>query len=61
MVEGITLIAESISRCAVIEELYPLSGSAAAARLETVLVQLYTEILKYLSKSKAYFNQNTAS
>jgi hypothetical protein len=61
IVEGIASIVESIFRCAAVEALYPLTGSAAARELERALVHLYAAIMVYLSKAKSYFEQNSAS
>ncbi|KAI9787979.1 MAG: hypothetical protein M1816_007283 [Peltula sp. TS41687] len=61
MVEGIALIAELICRSAVIGSLYLRSASAATDELEWALLQLYAAIMRYLSKAKCYFDQNSAS
>jgi len=61
IVEGIASIVESIFRCAAVEALYPLTGSAAARELERALVHMYAAIMVYLSKAKSYFEQNSAS
>ncbi|CAI6226816.1 unnamed protein product [Periconia digitata] len=57
IVEGLTRIAELICRSAVTESLYLHGTSKAAAELERAMVQLYANILVYLSRGKQYLEQ----
>ncbi|KAF2194673.1 hypothetical protein K469DRAFT_686660 [Zopfia rhizophila CBS 207.26] len=58
--EGLARIAELICRFAVTEALYLQSTSKAATELERAVVNLYANILGYLSKAKQYLEQGTA-
>jgi len=61
VVESATSIAEMICRSAVVEELYLRSVSHATDELKRALIHLYAAIMVYLSKTKSYFHQNSAS
>jgi len=60
VVESATSIAEMICRSAVVEELYLRSVSHVTDELKRAL-NLYAAIMVYLSKTKSYFHQNSAS
>ncbi len=68
VLESMSSIAELICRSAFVEELL-LRFSAAettttppgVAELRRALLQLYTRVLAYLARARAYFLQNTAS
>jgi hypothetical protein len=57
----VELISRLIDRYIIFENLYLQHASAGAASLRDALASLYAAILKYLSQTKAYFNQNTIS
>ena len=59
MVENIEGIARTITRCAILEQIYLRQISAATERLKEALVQLYAAILLSLSKSRTFFQQST--
>ncbi|KIM73983.1 hypothetical protein PILCRDRAFT_715467 [Piloderma croceum F 1598] len=61
LVDGVELISRLIDRYIIFENLYLQHASAGAASLRDALTSLYAAILKYLSQTKAYFNQNTIS
>jgi hypothetical protein len=56
-----TVIAQLIARYALFENLYLQQDTPAAWELEKTVVQLYARVLIYLSKSKSYLEQNSAS
>lgn len=60
VVESAASIAEIICRYAIFEAVYLTDSSAATNELRKSLVQFYAAILIYLSKVRAYFDQNTA-
>jgi hypothetical protein len=61
VVENMTVIAQLIARYALFENLYLQQNTPAARELEKTVVQLYARVLIYLSKSKSYLEQNSAS
>jgi hypothetical protein len=61
MVENMTAVAQLIARYALFENLYLRQDTPAARELEKTVVRLYGRVLIYLSKSKSYFEQNSAS
>ena len=61
VVENMTAIAQLIARYALFENLYLQQNTPAARELEKTVVQLYARVLIYLSKSKSYLEQNSAS
>lgn len=60
-VEKASLIAEMICRYAEIENLYRKFPSRARDELDQALSHLYTSIMAYLARTRAYFRQNTLS
>jgi hypothetical protein len=61
VLESVTSIAETICRCAVLEQVFLRSESAAADELRRAFVKLYANILTYLAKVKACLSDNVAS
>ena len=61
MSEGVELVSNLISRCAVLESLYFQTPSAIEDELVKALVKLYTAILIYLSKALKYYEQRSIS
>ena len=65
MIEGIELVSNLITRYAILEKLYlqTITGMKAAAKdqLEKAILQLYTAVLKYLSKARRYYDRKTYS
>lgn len=61
VVENMTVMAHLIARYALFENLYLRQDTPAARELEKMVVQLYSRVLIYLSKSKSYLKQNSAS
>lgn len=59
MVEGAEMIAYSIDRYAIVEDLYFRPYATIGTRLRDRLTNLYTSILKYLIRAKRYFEKNT--
>jgi hypothetical protein len=59
VVEGVEFIARLIARYAIFESLYLQRPGSIVDRLREALVRLYGAVLKFLSKSKAYYEQNT--
>ncbi|KAF9891898.1 hypothetical protein FE257_002861 [Aspergillus nanangensis] len=59
ILEHVVALAEIVCRYAVFEDLFLTSPSAAASELEKAVLGLYTKIMLYLAKSKAYFHDNT--
>lgn len=64
--EGLESSMRLVHRCAIYEGLYLNStnantGRATVDNLEKELVNLYTNILTYLSKSRRYHSRNKAS
>lgn len=60
---GLEYIAKLVDRCAIYERLYLDYGkvwSATAEGLQRDLVLLYTEILRFFSKSREYYSHSTA-
>jgi hypothetical protein len=66
MVEGMELISNLITRCAIFEELYlrttavTKTGAVVKDQLSQAIVKLYIAILKYLSNAKRYYGRHTA-
>ncbi|ERF76446.1 hypothetical protein EPUS_07326 [Endocarpon pusillum Z07020] len=62
MVEGVELVSNTTARYAILEKIYLGEGKAFTMhdQLSTALVKLYMSILRYLSKAKKYFSENTA-
>lgn len=58
-VEGLETCSHLITRYAVFEAMYLTRTSAIRTELETKLIGLYTEILRYLAKTKQYFGTAT--
>jgi hypothetical protein len=65
MVEGMELVSNLITRYAILEKLYLHTTmgmkSAAKNQLVNAILELYTAVLKYLSKARRYYNQKTHS
>jgi hypothetical protein len=61
MVEGIEKITMLITRCAVLEQLYPKSGFSDETGIEQVLVGLYVAILKFECSAIRFYGRSTAS
>lgn len=63
MIEGVELVSNLITRSAILEKLYlrTTEGMKAAAKdqLEQAIFELYTAVLKYLSKARRYYTRNT--
>ncbi|GAB1216592.1 hypothetical protein ATERTT37_005808 [Aspergillus terreus] len=59
ILEHATSLAEIICRYAVFEDLLLRSPSAAVSEMKRALLTLYTRILIYLAKAKAYFHDNS--
>jgi hypothetical protein len=62
--EGVERISSLITRCDILERLYLLPMTALALareQLEKSIIKLYSAMLKYLSKARRYYSQNTAS
>ncbi|KAL5355017.1 hypothetical protein BJX96DRAFT_170269 [Aspergillus floccosus] len=59
ILEHATSLAELICRYAVFEDLLLRSPSAAVSEMKRALLTLYTTILIYLAKAKAYFLDNS--
>ena len=65
MVGGIELVSNLITRYAILEKLYLRSSigtrSVAQNQFEKAILELYTAVLKYLSKSRHYYDLKTYS
>ena len=61
MVQGMELVSNLITRYAIFEDLYLQRISTVADQLSQSLVNLYAAVLKYLSETRRYYSQNTAS
>jgi hypothetical protein len=65
MVEGMEFVSNLITRCAILEKLYlhttVVIKSAAKDELVKAILELYTAILKYLSRARRYYGRNTTS
>ena len=59
VVEGVEAITRIISRYAIFEDLYLRNSSQPTENLKKALTGLYTAILLYLYKAKAFFQQST--
>jgi hypothetical protein len=63
MVDGMELVSNLITRCAILEKLYlrATMGMISAMKDQFVkaILQLYTAVLKYLSKARRYYDQKT--
>lgn len=59
MIEVVEAMARIISRYAIFEDIYLRHPSPATKKLKEALVGLYSAILLYLSKAKAFFQQST--
>jgi hypothetical protein len=61
MIEGIELVSNLITHCAIFEELYLQTAITSGAepgvtdRLAQAILMLYVTILRYLSKAKRYY------
>lgn len=64
--EGLELISNLITRCAIMEELYLRTWTLttvkniAESQLKQAILKLYVAILKYLSNARRYYDRNTA-
>lgn len=64
--EGLELISNLITRCAIMEELYlrtltgTMAKNIAESQLKQAILKLYVAILKYLSNARRYYDRNTA-
>ncbi|KAH0551769.1 hypothetical protein GP486_007014, partial [Trichoglossum hirsutum] len=63
MLEGMELVSNLITRCAILEKLYLYSTaviqSLAQDQLVKAILELYAAILKYLSKANRYYDSKT--
>jgi len=57
--EGVESISSLLVRYTIIEKLYLHEDCEATPQLKESITKLYVAILRYLSKSKAYFSSNT--
>jgi hypothetical protein len=65
MVDGMELVSNLITRYAVLEKLYLRTTmgirSVAQDQFENATLELYTAVLKYLSKARRYYDRKTSS
>lgn len=65
MVEGMELVSNVITRYATLEKLYLYTvaeiKSSAKDQLVKAILDLYTAVLKYLSKARRYYDRKTYS
>lgn len=66
MAEGIELITNLVTHCAIIEKLYlgilteMMTGDTAESQLKQAILKLYVAVLKYLSNARRYYDRHTA-
>lgn len=60
MAEGLELVSNLITRCAVWEDLYLMKQSAMQDQFIEALIKLYEAVLIYLGKAGKYYKQNSA-